>query len=281
MAQLSKRKAGQEPATEQTSDAATSKRQKLPVRAKAVEKGTLVTFDDEGNAEQTAASFSAQARSVAEEVKEDSEDDEDAAPEALSTARVATELKQSEQAAQRSARKKAAEEKQKRQERDTLLKKQAGERKRTANDALATASANDVPAEDDDNGESSADKVPTATGGRRRKKKTTIPDHLPAELLEDSSSEDEEQEPQRRRHAKNVPTQSRRKENVAEVESRLTRLDKAPRDQVVRSTVFRVAATVDARLAPKARKDSLQIRERLLRRKRTVVVGRSGFFSSR
>ncbi|RDA92778.1 hypothetical protein CP533_0799 [Ophiocordyceps camponoti-saundersi (nom. inval.)] len=277
MVQLSKRKADEEPVTDKEPDAAGLKRQKLPVRAKVAEKGTLVTFDDDGNADQTTANLSAP-KSVEEKVMQVSEDDEDAAPEALSTVRVATELKQSEQAAQRSARKKAAEEKQKRQERDTLLKKQAEERKRTAPDA-ATAATDNMLLQDDDR--DASDKMPTVTGGRRRAEKTAIPEHLPAELLDDSSSEDEEQEQeqaQERRQTKSGPD-NHRKPSIASVENRLTRLDKAPRDQAVRSTVFRVATEVDARLAPKASRESMGMRKQLLRRKRNLVR-RRGFSSN-
>ncbi|PFH57937.1 hypothetical protein XA68_14362 [Ophiocordyceps unilateralis] len=271
MAQLRKRKAGQELATEKAAAATTSKRQKLPMRAKAdelppagtIKKGTLVTFDD-GQAEQNVESVAAPTPApskVDKEASNDSEDD-DAAPEAVSTAQVATDLKKSEQAAQTAARKQAAAEKRKRQKRDSLLKKQAEERKRTGHDALAAAV---VPPQEDGQHPSSG-KIPTDTGKRRRSEKLVIPDILPAELLDDSSSEDEEQVQARRPTTNSF--EPPRKRNIADVESRLTRLDKAPRDKVVKSTVFRVAAKVDQRFMPKAGKNSLSARERLLRRNR-------------
>ncbi|KJZ78909.1 hypothetical protein HIM_01682 [Hirsutella minnesotensis 3608] len=174
--QTRKRKAAQEQAAREAASAEGSpKRQKLPVRSKDDEKaeaetaakGTLITFgdDDEVKNETTApAPSSAKAGPSVEEVQGE-ESDDDAAPEAVSTAQVASDMKKSAQAAQKAAREQAAAEKRRRQERDALLKKQAEERKE-AERAAAAAESLSAPDGDDKDG-ASLDRVPGRRQGRR------------------------------------------------------------------------------------------------------------------
>ncbi|PHH69755.1 hypothetical protein CDD80_6519 [Ophiocordyceps camponoti-rufipedis] len=269
MAQLRKRKAGQEPATEKAAAADTKpKRQRLPLRAKAgeelpaTEKGTLITFDDDKvNQDVKVVSAPTIVAPKVEDLAANNDDDDDAAPEVISTVKAATELKLSEQAAQKAVRRQAAAEKQKRRERDSLLKKQAAERKRVARDQPDAAI---VPPQDD--GQDETSNIPTVSSGKRQPGRVAVPDVLPMELLDESSSEDDEEQVKTRRRT-DVSKQPE-KRTIANVEGRLTRLDTAPRDKVVKSTVYRVAAKADERLVPKAGERSLNIRERLLRRKR-------------
>lgn len=70
-----------------------------------------------------------------------------------------------------------------------------------------------------------------------------------------------------------------KRRKVATVERKLTRLDRAPRDERVGSTVYRVAKKTDERLAPKSKKQTKNIKTLLLKRNRAPAVKpRSGFF---
>ncbi|KAF4503809.1 hypothetical protein G6O67_006945 [Ophiocordyceps sinensis] len=287
--QTRKRKAALEQAASKAQEEASAdtspKRQKLPMRSKGVDalpnqkaagKSTLITFDDDDNADQPVAA-PVRARETAvpstaeQEPSDDSDDsDDDAAPEAVSTAQVASEMKKSAQASQRAAREQAAAEKRKRQERDVLLKKQAEERKR-ADHAIAAAALQD--GEDD----VPPTKQQEATGRRRRTDRVQVPDLLPLEFLtDDSSGEDEADEGE----AGDSGARPRRRK-IAAVEKRLTRLDRGPQDEWIGTTVYRVAAKLDERLAPKAKRSSLSIKERLLQRNRTAAKPRSGFFTTK
>ncbi|PHH88629.1 hypothetical protein CDD83_7287 [Cordyceps sp. RAO-2017] len=289
VAQTRKRKAAVERAAEKAPEASTAaappKRQKLPVRSKTDEppaqetsgKGTLITFhDDDGldggvklDPAVGASTTDAVATSLAEQ---ETSDDDDAPPEAVSTAQAASDVKKSAQAAQEAARQKSAAEKRKRQERDALLKKQAEGRKRAEKEAGAAA-----PQPEDGGG----DVAPSTThrlaaGGRRRTDKVSIPTVLPVEFLTDSSSEDDEEGEgnERRLDSSKRPPKKR---GVQAVEKRLSRQSKGPRDERRGSTVYRVAAERDERLAPKSRTESMNFRDALLRRKRTAVKPRPGF----
>lgn len=109
--------------------------------------------------------------------------------------------------------------------------------------------------------------------GRKRQEKLNIPNLLPAEFLTDSSSEDEEDDAS----TSHVPRSKKRK--VSSIENKLTRLDKAPRDERIGATVYRVAKKTDERMAPKLKKHSRNIKEDLLKRNRSAVKSRSGFFA--
>lgn len=98
------------------------------------------------------------------------------------------------------------------------------------------------------------------------------PNLLPAEFLTDSSSEDEDDDDQGKLSARS----KRRK--VAGVEKQLTRASRGPRDEVVGSTLYRVAKKTDDRLAPKSSRHTQSSKDLLRRRNRTAVAARGGFF---
>jgi U3 small nucleolar RNA-associated protein 16 len=101
--------------------------------------------------------------------------------------------------------------------------------------------------------------------------KSDIPAVLPAEFLEDSSSEDEDEDA-----ADSASGPKRRK--VSGVEKRLTRLDAGPKDEVVNSTVYRVAKKTDERMAPKLKKHTKSSKDLLLKRNRPAAKSGTGFF---
>lgn len=114
--------------------------------------------------------------------------------------------------------------------------------------------------------------IQKAQADGQRKRRLEIPDVLPPEFLE-SDDEDEEE-----REAGNV-SQPRKNKKIkfSTVEKRLAREDRAPRDERVGSTVYRVVADKrDPKLAPKLGKQSRNLKEQLLRRHR-VPQARRGF----
>ncbi|KAK1245100.1 hypothetical protein MKX08_004729 [Trichoderma sp. CBMAI-0020] len=255
------------------SSAKSSPAQKLPVREKEEEevptptKGTLKVFDDEDEDEANAllgsslnpAAEAAEAVEDQEEEEEEEEDSDDEAPEAVSTTKVAEEIKKSAQVAQQAAKEQAATQKRKRQLRDELLKKQAEERKK-ADEAKEELSAT-----------KSQSKKPEASSGRKRVQRPDIPAVLPAEFLEDSSSEDEDED------AADAASGPKRRK-VSGVEKRLTRLDAGPKDEVVNSTVYRVAKKTDERMTPKLKKHTKSSKDLLLKRNRPAAKSGTGFF---
>ncbi|EHK47966.1 hypothetical protein TRIATDRAFT_316106 [Trichoderma atroviride IMI 206040] len=253
------------------SSAKSSPAQKLPVREKEEEgastptKGTLKVFDDEDEDEANAPLGSSlnRAAETAEAVEgqeeEEEVDSDDEAPEAVSTTKVAEEIKKSAQVAQQAAKEQAATQKRKRQLRDELLKKQAEERKK-ADEAKEEVSAT-----------KSQSRKSEASSGRKRVQKSDIPAVLPAEFLEDSSSEDEDED------AADAASGPKRRK-VSGVEKRLTRLDAGPKDEVVNSTVYRVAKKTDERMAPKLKKHTRSSKDLLLKRNRPAAKSGTGFF---
>ncbi|POR34055.1 Uncharacterized protein TPAR_05726 [Tolypocladium paradoxum] len=297
VAQTRKRKAAQEQAAEKAiatpPTSAAPKRQKLPVRSKDDEspaqtgagKGTLITFDDNGKADKdltasAPASKTAAPISAEEEASDDSDDD--GAPEAVSTAKAASDLKKSAQTAQKAAREQAAGEKRKRQERDALLKKQAEVRKQAEEEAQAAAAAS-RPAQDDNDNDvddaPSTNKQTSATRGRNRTDRVQMPNLLPLEFLTDSSSEDEDEDEDG--DAGHTGSSRPKKRHVSAVERRLSRQDRGPRDERLGSTVYRVAKAEDERLAPKVKKHSKSTKNVLLKRHRTGVKPRAGFLAKK
>ncbi|PNY29894.1 Uncharacterized protein TCAP_00189 [Tolypocladium capitatum] len=296
VAQSRKRKAGPELAAEQTvakrSTSTTPKRQKLPMRSKDDEspaqkgagKGTLITFDSNGRADKDLTASAPTSKTAApSDAKEEAseESDGDAAPEAVSTTAAASAVRKSAQTAQKAAREQAAAEKRKRQERDGLLKKQAEERKQAEEKAKAATAAGPAQGDDDDDddtdGAPSAKRQESATRGRKRTDKVQVPNLLPVEFLTDSSSEDDEGGG----HADQAGSSRPKRRNVSAVERRLSRQDRGPRDERVGSTVYRVAKAADERLAPKAKKHSKGSKNVLLKRNRTGVKPRAGFFTKK
>ncbi|KAM4054681.1 u3 snoRNA associated domain-containing protein [Hirsutella rhossiliensis] len=281
--QTRKRKAALEQSAGKTQEAASvevsPKRQKLPMRSRADEppaqkaagKGTLITFDDDDNADQPVAAPAPAGETVVlgtaeQELSDESDDD---APEAVSTAQVASDMKKSAQATQRAAREQATAEKRKRQERDVLLKKQAEERKKAGQAAAAIShdSEDDAP----------STKKREAAGRRKRTDRVQVPSLLPLEFLTDDSSSEDEADDSKISDRSAQPRQRK----VEAVEKRLTRLDRGPQDERIGSTVYRVAAKLDERLAPKVKRYSLSARDRLLQRNRTAAKPRSSFFTKK
>ncbi|RSL58667.1 hypothetical protein CEP53_006064 [Fusarium sp. AF-6] len=233
---------------------------KLPVRAKdgdsakpasALAKGTMMVFGDDDEVPAPAPSKPA-VQAPEKEVEEEDESSDDEAPEAVSTAKVASDIKKSSQAAQKAAQEQAAAQKRKRRERDTLFKQQAEERKKLEDEAKA------APAE------------PTESAVQKRQP-AKMPNLLPEEFLTDSSSEDEGA-------SENDQAVARpRKRRVTAVERTLARQNRGPKDERVGSTVYRVAKRVDESMAPKLRKHARSSKELLLKRNRSAAKPRSGF----
>ncbi|QYT01241.1 hypothetical protein H0G86_008287 [Trichoderma simmonsii] len=234
-------------------------------------KGTLMVFDDEdesefqtpvGKEDESEYKTPTESNSApkAAEVEDEEEDSDDEAPEAVSTTKAAEDIKKSAQAAQKAAQEQAASLKRKRQQRDELLKKQAEERKKAEE---AAKSQNDLP---------EARQPKSDARARKRTEKSQIPTVLPVEFLTDSSSEDEDDD------AAEVAAGPKRRK-VAGVEKRLTRLDAGPKDEVVKSTVYRVAKKTDERMAPKLKKHTKSSKELLLKRNRPAAAkSGTGFF---
>ncbi|KID91010.1 hypothetical protein MGU_01964 [Metarhizium guizhouense ARSEF 977] len=244
----------------------TTKRQrKLPVRSKddvpeqkpeaptaASKRSNVITFDDDGNADREPVA-SAKPVEASKPAQQEEESDGDEAPEAVSTAMVAVEMKKSAQAEKKAAREQAAAEKQKRQQRDALFKQQASQRKVETRPEKVPAPIQEV-------------------SGRKQSGKMVIPSVLPAEFLTDSDSEEEDDA------ESSLGQDLPRKRTVSGVEKRMSRDGRGPRDEVIGSTVYRISKKVDGRLAPKARKYSKSSKDILLKRGRAPVQGRSGFF---
>lgn len=121
-----------------------------------------------------------------------------------------------------------------------------------------------------------ADRATQAPARRRRGNKVAIPDVLPEEFLTDSSDDDSEEDDDDDLATGAAAGPKRRK--VAIVESKLTRLDRAPQDERVGSTVYRVAGKTENRLPPKLKKSTKNHKAGLLKRNRTTAVkSRAGF----
>ncbi|EGX94122.1 hypothetical protein CCM_02393 [Cordyceps militaris CM01] len=252
---------------------ATERGQKLALRARddenesspaeAAKKNTVITFDDEEMSKPVVIEKTI--TKPIEPVEEEEGESEDEAPETVSTAKVASEMKSAAKATQKATQEQAAAQKRKRQERDAQLKKQAGERKKL-DDARSSPAAAESEAADES--KSLATARPSA--GRRR---SDVPALLPAEYLTDSSGESDDDDGE---GATRRSKPKRRK--VATVERLLTRLDKGPQDATVGSTVYQVSRTTDARLPPKANKQGRNTKALLLKRNRAPVKARRGGF---
>ncbi|CAH0049280.1 unnamed protein product [Clonostachys solani] len=255
---------------------------KLPVRTKggkssssnsaASAPGNLTVFDDDDDEDEAVSNEPAaepkEPAAPPPQDEDESDSDDDEAPEAISTHQAASSLKKSAQAAQKASQEQAAAQKRKRQERDALFKQQAEERKKIQD---ATE-----PAAESQDSDSQGVAGPSANGvssGRIRGDKIRIPAVLPDKFLTDSSSDEEDA------HQLDLELASGpKRRKVASVERNLTRLDRGPRDETVGSTVYRVASKNDQRLAPKAKKYTKSAKDVLLRRNRTAVASRGGFF---
>lgn len=161
----------------------------------------------------------------------------------------------------------AAAQKRKRQQLAELLKKQAEERKKAEEHLTSQGEGKQQPL--------AKPAEPSTSRARNRADRSSIPAVLPAEFLTDSSSEDDEEDGEDGAAAAAAAGPKRRK--VSGVEKRLTRLDAGPKDEVVKSTVYRVEKKMDQRLAPKVKKHSKASKELLLKRNRAAVTSGSGF----
>ncbi|CEI38811.1 hypothetical protein FVEN_g4658 [Fusarium venenatum] len=266
-----KQKPEEAPAQTITSD----KKRKLPVRAKDGEssdmspeqpKATKVVFGDDDDMSVPVALSKpvVPAPKEEEEEEESDEDSDDEAPEAVSTSKVAYEIKKSKQAAQKAAQEQAAAEKRKRRERDDRFKQQAEERKKLEEQEKEKAEKEAAEQEGSDDEEEPAQSL------IQRSRTQKAPNLLPAEFLTDSSSEDECEDDQEEERP--------RKRRVAAVEKELARQSRGPKDERVGSTVFRVAQKTDERMVPKTKRQTKNHMNDLLKRNRSAAKPRSGFF---
>ncbi|KXH53742.1 major facilitator superfamily transporter [Colletotrichum salicis] len=197
---------------------------------------------------------------VAEGGDGDDESDSDAAPEAVSTSKAAVQAKKSAQAANKAIAEQQANQKRKRQERNARLQEQAAARK-AQEDAAPAEKSSEEEEEEEEEGEEKAEtpaREATTTTGRR--KRLDLPLELPAEFLETDSEEDGESEDGA---GDRKPRKARKLETA---EAQLLREARAPRDEVVGTTVFRTVKKEDERLAPKAQKYSVNAKKALLTR---------------
>ncbi|KAI3540501.1 hypothetical protein CSPX01_08163 [Colletotrichum filicis] len=197
---------------------------------------------------------------------DDDDSDSDAAPEAVSTSKAAVQAKKSAQAANKAIAEQQANQKRKRQERNARLQEQAAARKAQEDVAPAKKSSNEEE-ESEEKTETPAREA--ATTGRR--KRLDLPSELPAEFLESDSEDDGETEDGA---GDRKPRKARKLETA---EAQLLREARAPRDEVVGTTVFRTVKKEDERLAPKAQKYSVNAKKALLARGRAPVKARRGF----
>ena len=163
----------------------------------------------------------------------------------------------------------AAAEKKKRQARDLVLKRQAEERKAAQREAAR--------GEGEGEGVVLATRTNAAAGGRRRTDKVQFPDLLPAEFLTEPSDQGSDADDADDDDDDAAEGREQRARTVAAVERRLARQDRAPRDEQLGSTLFRVAREQDGRLAPTAKSHSKGSKEALMRRNRTATKPRGGF----
>ncbi|KAI1505410.1 hypothetical protein F5X99DRAFT_367871 [Biscogniauxia marginata] len=235
-------------------------------------KSKHVVFGDDDDVEKFVVAGAETDKEIKETHDEaDSDDDDDEAPEAVSTQAAAKDRIKSAQAATEAAAKHAASLKRKRQERDNLFKQQAEKRKRTRIEERVRSK---VPKADSGHHEGAAE-TEKATTGRRRAEKHKLPDALPAEFLADSSSESENET------ALKKAAKKPKKIDFDTAVGTPGNEGKRPRDKIVGTTRYRVLAEQgDKNLPPKMNKNSLIMRENMLRRKRKAVTlnKTNGFF---
>jgi hypothetical protein len=148
--------------------------------------------------------------------------------------------------------------KRKNQERTAFLQKQAAERKRTQKPTRL---------------EEENDTTPSTEGltSETEKRKRGTSNFLPLEFLE---SDDEDNVPQQ---PSSTADGKHKRRKLGSAEQSLLREPKLPKDKRLGSTAYRVVkGTGDARLAPKAKKQAVGLRETLLWRDR--VAQRKGGF---
>ncbi|KAL0931990.1 uncharacterized protein CTRU02_212943 [Colletotrichum truncatum] len=221
--------------------------------------------DEEATKEEEPAAPAEEKKAPAAEQADDSDSDE--APEAVSTSKAAVQAKKSAQAATKAIAEQAAAQKRKRQERNVRLQEQAAVRK-----AQETAAAEEQAKKDKEEKEEEEEKPQAAAEkpGRRRLDKFDLPAELPAEFLNSDSEDDGEGADDERK--------PRKVRKLSAVEAQIARESRGPKDEVVGTTVFRVAKKEDERMTPRAQKYSVNAKKALLARGRTPVKARKGFF---
>ncbi|KAM0334369.1 hypothetical protein ACHAQA_001395 [Verticillium albo-atrum] len=195
-------------------------------------------------------------------------DSDDEAPEAVSTSAAAAAVFESAKAANKAIAEQQKAQKRKRQQRTTFLQDQAETRKAAAASIPATPAAARASPSDDITPRTQL-ALESSAAFKKRASTAAVPALLPAEFL-DSDDSDADDEPQADADAAAA---------VRPRKSRKIALDKAPRDEVVGSTVYRVAAAKqDVRLAPRGGKASVNAKRALLVRGRTGKAASKGFF---
>lgn len=121
---------------------------------------------------------------------------------------------------------------------------------------------------------------------KSRHGKLIVPDVLPAELLTDSESDGDGTGSSVRKSASATrqPEGAARPSKITfpEAARKMGREDRAPADERVGSTIFKVVKNLDdPRIPPKKKKSSLSIRMSLLARKRMPQAQNRGFFGKR
>lgn len=151
--------------------------------------------------------------------------------------------------------------KRKRQERDTFLRQQAAERKRTRKKPIG---------QDDEDDEDTPGVEEPALETEKRERE--VPKLLPLELLE---SDDEDDVPLQTDSDANGQHKRRK---LGAAEQALLREPKLLKDKRLGSAAYRVVKRAgDARLAPRVKKQAVNMKEALLRRDR-IAQPRGGFF---
>ncbi|KAH6850026.1 hypothetical protein B0I37DRAFT_370489 [Chaetomium sp. MPI-CAGE-AT-0009] len=196
-----------------------------------------------------------------DEEEEEEDSDDEAPPEAVSTRAAEAETLRAAGAAAKAAEQQAAALKRKRQERDTFLRQQAEERKRSQK----------KPTRQDDEDDEITPSI-DEPALEMEKRKREVPKLLPLEFLE---SDDEDDVPQQTDPGTDGQHKRRK---LGAVEQALLREPKLPKDKRLGSAAYRVVKHAgDARLAPKVKKQAVDLKETLLRRNR-VAQPRGGFF---
>ncbi|KAI1781427.1 hypothetical protein F4818DRAFT_37725 [Hypoxylon cercidicola] len=249
-------------------------------------KGKHITFGDDDDVDKfVAAAATADASTTADKTQEDvkdndeGSDDDDEAPEAVSTQAVAKEMQKAAQFASEAADKQAASLKRKRQEKDSLYKLQAERRKRVRGVQVhqtqpsAAERASSSAAEEHKHNVAEVETAVTF-GRRQRAEKLNLPAVLPAEFLTDSSSDEDEDDAAALKKLVKKPKKINFEDGGG----------KTPRDMTVGSTRYRVLAKqADEALAPRAHRSARVSKESLLKRRRAAVAPgvKKGFFVKR
>ncbi|KAH6636231.1 hypothetical protein F5144DRAFT_171672 [Chaetomium tenue] len=229
-----------------------------------------ITFDDsdhdefvtprEGPSKDPMETITAGTNEKDDEEDEEEESDDEAPPEAVSTRVAEAETLKAAGAAAKAVEQQAAALKRKRQERDTFLRQQAAERKQTQKKPIRQ--------DDEDDEDTPGIEDPALETEKRRE----VPKLLPLELLE---SDDEDDVPQQTDPDANGQHKRRK---LGAAEQALLREPKLPKDKRLGSAAYRVVKRAgDVRLAPRVKKQAVNLKEALLRRDR-IAQPRGGFF---